>query len=88
MKSGEDLIKVMEDKNLLSPDNLCFLQMLLHRIGNEALLEEVNKYGRDHEDDPISLYITKNKQRKYIVELDITLCIISMPVCLFVCLFL
>ena len=64
VKSGEDLIKVMEDKNLLSPDNLCFLQMLLYRIGNGTLLAEVNEYVKEHEDDPISLYMTKNKQRK------------------------
>ncbi|XP_072050062.1 uncharacterized protein [Amphiura filiformis] len=71
MQSGEDFVMLMESKNLLHPDNLCFLQIVLYQVEKCSVLQKVKRYAKAVADDvseyaknrdgqPITMFITKN----------------------------
>ncbi|XP_072036662.1 baculoviral IAP repeat-containing protein 1f-like [Amphiura filiformis] len=73
VQSGDGFVKLMESKNLLHPDNLCFLQILLFHVEKDSSLEEVKiyansvlenvaEYAKNRDGQPITLFITKNNQ--------------------------
>ncbi|XP_072050065.1 uncharacterized protein [Amphiura filiformis] len=73
VQSGEDFVELIESKNLLHPDNLCFLQMVLIMVEQCSVLQKMKKYAMDmledvakyakiREGQPITLFITKNEQ--------------------------
>ena len=77
MQSGDDLLQLLEGKNLLHADNLGFLQTLLIFVEDYSLLgdaekqfltsvqNDVNEYVKIRETQPITFFRKTVVKRKY-----------------------